>query len=367
MKIDAVLEKYDLSTDQVMVWALIPYAADDTYGDSYYDIEVTRKELQLAFDGLGLEWQWQPIKVSNMADIVGSIKTQSKSKFALVLNYCDGIETDGYAGITVIKLLDDFNIAYTGADSVFYNISSSKIEMKQLFLKAGVPTAPFKVIRDPVVDTQSICTQLGGPLIIKPSNSAGSFGLSLSSVVHDDASAQEQCDAIWQSPDGAALELFAEKFISGPEYTVFLVGSDCFPAQRKVYPPLERVINPHLPEAEQFLSYERYWGLEQDGSPIPDGEDFFYNKLVGPDDAAWLQSLAWEAHVAVKGKGYSRVDIRVDASTGQPFVLEVNANCGLSSPEDATSVGYILQQSGGAFTELLTEIFADALQRFFAR
>ena len=63
------------------------------------------------------------------------------------------------------------------------------------------------------------------------------------------------------------------------------------------------------------------------------------------------------------GTGYSRVDIRVDAATGQPYVLEVNANCGLSSPDDNTSVGYILKFTGQSFSGLIGLLLEDALLR----
>ncbi len=39
--------------------------------------------------------------------------------------------------------------------------------------------------------------------------------------------------------------------------------------------------------------------------------------------------------------GYGRLDIRMDRQTGKMYVLEVNAQCGLSEDEDYTSIGAI--------------------------
>jgi D-alanine-D-alanine ligase len=65
----------------------------------------------------------------------------------------------------------------------------------------------------------------------------------------------------------------------------------------------------------------------------------------------------------VQGKGYTRADIRRDQSTGQLYVLEVNAQCGLSEDENYTSIGAILRVNQTPFARLIAEILADALQR----
>ena len=55
--------------------------------------------------------------------------------------------------------------------------------------------------------------------------------------------------------------------------------------------------------------------------------------------------------------------MRMDAATGKLYVLEVNAQCGLSEDENYTSIGAILRLSGKTFTELVAEIISDAFTR----
>ena len=73
-----------------------------------------------------------------------------------------------------------------------------------------------------------------------------------------------------------------------------------------------------------------------------------------------IKKISWNAYVATKGKGYTRVDIRQDKASGKFFILEVNAQCGLSEDEDYTSIGAILRLSGKTFTELVKEIINTA-------
>jgi D-alanine-D-alanine ligase len=43
------------------------------------------------------------------------------------------------------------------------------------------------------------------------------------------------------------------------------------------------------------------------------------------------------------------------------YVLEVNAQCGLSEDEDYTSIGAILRFAGRSFTQLIEEIIYDTI------
>ena len=55
--------------------------------------------------------------------------------------------------------------------------------------------------------------------------------------------------------------------------------------------------------------------------------------------------------------------MRMDKENGKLYVLEVNAQCGLSEDEDYTSIGAILRFSGTTFTQLVSEIITDAFTR----
>ena len=53
----------------------------------------------------------------------------------------------------------------------------------------------------------------------------------------------------------------------------------------------------------------------------------------------------------------------MDAATKKLYVLEVNAQCGLSEDEDYTSIGAILRVNNTSFTQMITEVIEDALIR----
>jgi D-alanine-D-alanine ligase len=157
--------------------------------------------------------------------------------------------------------------------------------------------------------------------------------------------------------------LFVEQFISGPEYTTFITGSADDPANCIVYEPVERVFHESLPDTEKFLSFDRLWEIYEDETPMPSNENFYEYKKVSASLAKKLKKLSYDAYKACGGKGYTRIDIREDASTGKLYMLEANAQCGLSEDENYTSIGAIIKASGVSFTAVIVEVLKDALRR----
>jgi D-alanine-D-alanine ligase len=351
---------------RLTIWALIPYfQVGDRLVSESYDTPQVRQELEEVFAALGLDWIWVPITRENLHDAIETLLRSAGDRKPLALNYCDSDDVSGGPGIEVIEKLEEHGIAYTGAGKDFYHISTSKILMKDLFSQSGVPTAPYAVIVEPERDIPGLCERLGAPLIVKPVVSAGSWGLSLNSVVNTDAELEAQVRRLLEGPHGREFAeggIFVERFINGPEFTVLVLGMCGAPESARIYPPVERVFNSELPERERFFSYDRYWELYQEESPPPGGK-FYKYRPAAPALQAPLETLAWNAYCAVGGTGYGRVDIRMDATTGELFVLEVNANCGISSDENESSTGNILRWGGISFAQLMNEMLYGALIR----
>jgi D-alanine-D-alanine ligase len=357
------------STHPLKVWVLAPdLEHPDENIDYYYDFTQSIAEYEKTFAELDIEWIWQPVSVANYIDIIDGIADEHATGKVLpvVFNLCDGDEINGTPGISVVKALEAKGLIYTGADEHFYRITTSKIPMKQAFDDAGVPTAPWKAIHEKDLDHEDIVAILGSPVIIKPSVSGGSMGVGIKNVVYDQIALQQLVHAMFEGYRGWNLTadgLIAESFISGPEFTVLISGSHDRPEEAKIYTPAERIFHASIPEHEKFLSFDRLWEIYEEETPMPDDADFYTYAQPEPSHIADIKKISWDAYVATKGYGYTRVDVRMDQSTGQLYVLEVNAQCGLSEDEDYTSIGAILRLSGCTFTALVAEIIYDAIRR----
>ena len=351
------------------VWVLAPHLqSQDDNIDYYYDFTQSIEEYKKVFTELEVEWQWQPVTMHNYQEIILGIAKEKEAGTItpVVFNLCDGDEINGTPGISVVRLLEASGLVYTGADEHFYRITTSKIPMKEAFDQVGVPTAPWKAIYDKDINLDDVFEKLGTPVIVKPSVSGGSMGVGIKNVVHDLPSLQHLVHSMFAGYRGWNLTadgLIAEAFVTGPEYTVLISGSHDRPDDANIYTPVERVFNASIPEHEKFLSFDRLWEIYEEESPMPDEADFYTYALPDASRVEEIKKISWDAYVATKGFGYTRVDLRMDQITGQLFVLEVNAQCGLSDDEDYTSIGAILRLSGCTFTTLVAEIIYDALAR----
>jgi D-alanine-D-alanine ligase len=353
--------------EKLKVWVLYPYLqTDDPNLKYYYDFSQSLKEYTAAFEELQADWSWQPVTTDNYKEVIATLKKKSGRKIPLVLNLCDGDEVNGTPGVSVIRELEKNKLVYTGSNDHYYTITTSKIPMKKAFDKAGVSHAKWEIIDGSEGSIKGICKRLGAPLIIKPAVSGGSMGVSVKNVVYTDDELIARVKEIEKGYRGWNLladGLFVEQFITGPEFTTFIVGSSADPRNCFVYPPVERIFHESLPEEEKFLSFDRLWEIYEDEKPMPGNENFYNYHKPDPSLIPALEKLSMDAYIAVGGTGYGRLDIRMDKTTGELYMLEVNAQCGLSEDEDHTSIGAILRYADKTFAGLVRKIINDAFAR----
>lgn len=358
-------------TREPLVWVLVPHLETDDENLAWYcDFKQSRAEFRRAFAVLGISWRWQRITLADRDAVVARIARSAEKRDVTVFNLCDGDETNGVPGLSVIHALERAGLRYTGADAPFYEGTTSKIDMKRAFDRAGVPTAPWDVVpRDGKGAAQLLARLGGGPVIVKPAISAGSMGVTTKSVVRSAAELREQLQRLrmgyhgWDLTGGGVL---AERFVTGREFTTFIVGNHDAASRRLVYPPVERRFNARLPMEERFLSFDRLWGMYEVEDPVGGyerDEDLWRYAPVPRNEAARIREVSWAAYEAVGGRGYGRVDLRQDAATGELAVLEVNAQCGLSEDELYTSIGAILKFAGRPYAHAVAAILAAARQR----
>lgn len=364
-----VITSPNIFTEPLKVWVLAPHVeSDDPNIRYYYDFTQSIAEYRKAFEELEMDWKWQPVTIDNYKEVIDSIHTDSivSDKQTVVFNICDGDELNGAPGISVIKYLRKKGLPFTGSDEYFYDITTSKILMKEIFDKAGVPTPSWKAIYERKQYLNGIFKKLGNPIIVKLSISGGSMGVGIKNVVENKDELHTQIERMfdgyrgWNLSNGGVL---AEGFINGPEFTVMIVGDSSKPERCIVYPPVERVFHPSLPEKEQFLSFDRLWEIYEDETPMPNDGNFYEYTQPASSLRKEIMKISLDAYCAVGGKGYTRIDLRQDKITGKIYVLEVNAQCGLSEDEDYTSIGAILRFANKSFAQLVMEIINGALDK----
>jgi D-alanine-D-alanine ligase len=357
--------------DYYRVWVLAPFIeTQDPNLQYYYDYTQSIAEYKKVFEELSCEWQWVNVTLSSFEEVIRGIKNYPSEKVNIVVNLCDGDEVNGLPGLSVIHCLEEHDIIYTGSNDFFYRITTSKIPMKEAFDSANVATPAWKVIDPSREDSANLFKEIGDTLIVKPAVSAGSLGLGIKNVVKGVSEYSAIVQEMQQGYRGWKLDaggIFVEEYIAGREFTTLVVGSSTNPGGIGFYPPAERVFHPSLPDTEKFLSFDRLWETYDLENPLRDNGHLYEYREPELDVVPALKEISVNAFVAVGGTGYGRLDIRMDSQTGRLYVLEVNAQCGLSEDENFTSIGAILRFAKKSFTYLIIEIIEDGIMRYGAR
>jgi D-alanine-D-alanine ligase len=213
-------------------------------------------------------------------------------------------------------VLERAGLRYTGCSAGAQYVTTHKILAKQLMRWAGVPTPDW------IMDHGG-CRFTGGRWIVKPEGEDASIGLTADSVVT--ASSPDGIEAILRRKRRqTGLVHFAERYIAGRELAVSVLGGDGGP---EALPPVEMVFASSAePRINHYMTkwYAHFPGGRPAGSrrlDFPAGD-----RLLLED----LQRLALRCWHLFGLRGYARIDFRVDGQ-GRPWVIDVNANPGLSS------------------------------------
>jgi len=132
---------------------------------------------------------------------------------------------------TLQGLLELIGMPYTGSGVMASAISMDKLRSKLLWQGAGLPVAPWVALTRREYEmglSDSVNTRiaaLGLPVIVKPSREGSSVGMS-------------KVDKAVDLADALALafqhdeEVLIEKWLSGPEFTVAMLGEEILPSIR---------------------------------------------------------------------------------------------------------------------------------------
>ncbi len=274
--------------------------------------------------------------------LVRSLKRQRPD---VVFNLIEGFGGQSGGEAWVTSLLQMMNLPYTGCPPEAQGLCRHKGRTKALLRGAGLPTAPFQIVRK---DESPSFDQWNGPVIVKPESEDASLGIDQDSVVTGASNIADRVSRVLQSHGPTAL---VETYLPGPEYNVGVLAIP----EPAALPVAEVVFN--VPTGLwPILTYNAKWatGSAEDlASPVR------CPAQVEPSLATRLGELAIEAFRVTGCRDYARVDFRLDAQ-GEPMILEVNPNPDL---DPSAGLARAIRASGRDFDQTLEALVRQAQQR----
>lgn len=230
---------------------------------------------------------------------------------------------------TVQGLLECAGIPYTGSGVLASALAMDKLRTKQVWHSLGLPT-PRHAVLTSELDCQQAAEQLGFPMIVKPASEGSSIGM----AKVDDLAA---LITAWQGARQFDSQVLVEQWISGPEFTVAILGDE-------VLPPIRLGTN------HAFYDYEAKYLSNDTQYQIPCGLD--------AEKETELRDLTARACQSLGVVGWGRADVMQDKG-GRFWLLEVNTVPGMT---DHSLVPMAAQAAGLDFTALVLRILTDTLQ-----
>lgn len=210
-------------------------------------------------------------------------------------------------------VLAALDIPFTGSDMMGAALSINKQISKQLWLSQGLPTPDFEQVTTQT-NPNDLVARLGLPLVIKPVQEGSSLGMSKVNTVEDVMAAiTTACEF--------DSEVIAEKWITGAEYTVAILGDEALPVIRLTTP-------------REFYDFEAKYTENTTEYACPCG--------LSDADELVCQALALQAFKGLRMQGWGRVDVMRDEA-GEFYLLEANSVPGMTDhslvPMAAKAVG----------------------------
>ncbi len=210
---------------------------------------------------------------------------------------------------TVQGALELLGIPYTGSGVMASSVCIDKVMTKRIWLADGLSTPGYVLLRRGVyssADVMAVPDTLGLPLIVKPAREGSSIGLT--KVTH----AHQMADAVAQAAQLDA-DILCEQFISGDEVTCPVLGSG---TDARALPVI-RIVAP-----EGNYDYQNKYFTDTTQYIVPCG-------LPAGEEAA-IQGLVLAAYQTLNCRGWARADVMIDATTRQPYLLELNTSPGMT-------------------------------------
>ena len=262
---------------------------------------------------------------------------------------------DGEDG-TVQALMEAIGISYTGSGPAACARSTDKVLAKYLMREAGIPTLDFHFLREESIKqlgaaaaVADIEARLGFPLVVKPASQGSALGVKF-------ARASEQLPGAMVGAFSYDHKILIERYAKGRDLAVsVLEGARSRAGSHERGEPFALPVVEAVPREEDFYDYESRYEIGMTTFVCP--------AELEERTTARAQELALEVYRLLGCHGFARVDLMLEADTGELWVLETNVVPGMT---ETSLLPQAADAAGIGFDELIARVLASASSRALA-
>jgi D-alanine-D-alanine ligase len=233
---------------------------------------------------------------------------------------------------TVQGALELMGIPYTGPGVMASSVAMDKLMTKRIWIAEGLSTPAWRQVRS-VADTRAAFADLGSPMIVKPVREGSTIGLTKVITL-------EQCEAAYALASLQDPMVMCEQFIAGDEVTCPVLGTG---DQARALPVI-RIVAP-----DGNYDYQNKYFTDDTQYLVPCG--------LPEGEEERIQALVLKAFLTLDCRGWSRADVMIDATTRQPYLLEINTSPGMTGH---SLVPMSARAAGLSYEDLCLSLLAGA-------
>jgi len=314
--------------------------------------ETVAEEIQLLVDSL-TAGGYDASSFNIKDDFHTMFRALEQQRPDVIVNLVEWFHDDLENEMFVPALFELLGIAYTGNRPLALSLCQKKPHAKALIAAAGLPVPRGILIEQGAAPAE---LPLRFPLIVKPAFDDASGGIDAGSVVRDRAALDARVQMVVGDHKMPAL---IEEFIEGREIHCAILGNK----PPRALPLYEMQFKAGAVDNEGralpgIITYRAKWDpyskdhyAMESACPAPD---------LSGELAQKISEIAIRAFKVLGCRDYARVDMRLDARTNEPYILEVNPNPDLA---DSCAYAQCVRASGRTYAQAICEIVGYALER----
>jgi D-alanine-D-alanine ligase len=245
---------------------------------------------------------------------------------------------DGEDG-TVQELLEVLGIPYTGSGVSACIRAADKVLAKHAMRDHGLPTPDFYAFNETAFESlgaaqalPAIEERLTFPIVVKPARQGSALGIKFARTAAD-------VPAALVAAFSYDRKVLLERYVRGRELAISILHE----ADGPVALPIVEAV----PEQENFYDFESRYEIGR-------------TRFVCPAEledgvAARAHEIALDTYKLLGCRGFARVDLMLDADSGELYVLEVNPIPGLT---ETSLLPQAAEAAGISFDDLVAKVLA---------
>jgi D-alanine-D-alanine ligase len=300
-------------------------------GDEYMTVNLPKTEKE---GGISVEQSQSLVTTDENRGLAGFSEGEASHELDIIFPIGHGsyMEDGRMQG-----MLDMLGIPYVFSGTLASALAMNKQKTKLVAKNAGLKIAKeVTLLKNQKYNVEKIIKKLGLPIVVKPTESGSSVGMSI-------CKEKSELENALSKAFEYSNEVMLEQFIKGRELTVAVLGNK----KIKALPVIEII-----PKVSEFFSYEAKY---QQG-----GSDEICPADIPEDVRKKVQRYSLKIFRALDCKDLARTDFIWDEANNRSYFLEINTIPGMTGTSLAPKAA---KAAGMSFPQFLDKLIELAIRR----